>query len=344
MRPIARAAAALACAALAGALGAADAAGAPAVDTALPAYQPRPVQVPRDAGYVLADGSVRIVGAEHAAAMIEKFDALFQRTHPGVRFTPVLRGTSTAMPAMTYGVSLFAPSGRDASPVELVPYRKMVGAEPVSLRVAHSSHVSDKASQSLAVFVHRSNPLQQVTLEQLQRIFTAGNAKGDFSDWGQLGLSGEWSHRAIHTYGTPEYTGFGNYLQKTYFHGAPVKASQQMAGNSKAITRAVAADASAVGIASLAFAGPDLKALPIVDAHGNAISATPEHAVAGDYPLGRYLYFFLRKDKGQALDPLAAEYMRLVLSREGQEIVASDPEGYLPLTAAQAAAELEKLQ
>ena len=314
------------------------------VDPALPAYRPQAVQVPAGARYVLPDGSVRIVGAEHAAPMIEKFDALFQRAHPEVRFTPVLRGTTTAMPALTHGVSLFGPSGRDATPVELVPYKKLVGGAPIALRVAHASHVSDKAGQSLAVFVHKDNPLQQITLEQLQRVFTAGNAKGDLSDWGQLGLTGEWAHRPIHTYGTPEYTGFGAYLQVTYFHGQPVKSSQQMAGNSKLITQGISDDAQGVGIASLAFAGPQLKALPIVDAQGRAIAATPEHAVAGEYPLGRYLYFFVRKQPGQALDPLVKEYMRLVLSREGQEIVASDPEGYLPLTAAQAATELEKLQ
>ena len=338
MKPIARALLALA------AVAPFAASAAPAVDPALPAYQPLPVQVPAGARYVLPDGSVRIVGAEHAAAMIGKFDALFQRAHPQVRFMPVLRGTTTAMPALTYGVSLFGPSGRDASPVELVPYKKIVGGAPIALRVAHSSHVSDKASQSLAVFVNKDNPLQQVTLEQLQRIFTAGNIKGDLSDWGQLGLTGEWAHRPIHTYGTPEYTGFGSYLQATYFHGQPVKASQQMANNSKQITRGIAADAAGVGVASLAFASAQLKALPIVDAQGRAVTGTPEHAVAGEYPLGRYLYFFVRKQPGQALDPLAKEYMRLVLSREGQEIVASDPEGYLPLTAAQAAAELEKLQ
>jgi phosphate transport system substrate-binding protein len=228
--------------------------------------------------------------------------------------------------------------------VELVPYRKIVGTAPIALRVAHSSHISDKASQSLAVFVHKDNPLQQVTLEQLRRIFTVGNASGDVSGWGQLGLAGEWAHRPIHTYGTPEYTGFGNYLEKAVFHGAPFKATQQMAANSKLITRGIAGDSEGIGIASLAFAGPGLKAVPVVDAQGRAITPTPEHAVAGEYPLGRYLYFFVRKQPNQPLDPLAKEYMRLVLSREGQQIVAADPEGYMPLTAAQAAAELEKLQ
>lgn len=336
MRPLVGALLALVSAAPAGA--------APAIDPALPVYTPQAVQVPKDARYLLPDGSIRIVGAEHAESMIERFDALFTKDHPGVRFTPALRGTSTAMPALTHGVTLFGPSGRDASPVEVVPYRKIVGAEPFAIRVAHSSHVSKKSSQSLAVFVHKSNPIDQLTVEQLQRIFTTGHAKGELGDWGQLGLDKEWSHRPIHTYGTPEYTGFGVYLQRTLFNGMPLKASQHAYPNSPQITKGVAGDAGGIGIASLSFAAPELKLVPVVDASGKLTSGTPEQAMAGEYPLGRYLYFFVRKLPGQAIDPVAKEYLRLVLSQQGQQIVAADPEGYLPLSATEAAAELEKLQ
>jgi phosphate transport system substrate-binding protein len=114
--------------------------------------------------------------------------------------------------------------------------------------------------------------------------------------------------------------------------------------NSKQIASGIAADASGIGIASIAFAGGDLKVVAIVDAKGRVAQATPELAMTGDYPLGRYLQFYVRREPGRAVDPLAKEYMRLVFSREGQEIIAASPEGYLPLSDAQAAAELEKLQ
>jgi ABC-type phosphate transport system substrate-binding protein len=179
---------------------AAPAGAAPAVDLALPAYTPQPVQVPQGARYLAPDGSIRIVGAEQAQVLIERLDALFKQAHPGVRFTPVLRGSSTAMPALTHGVTLFGPSGREASPVEVVPYQKIVGTEPLAVRVAHSN------------------------------------------------------------------------------------------------------------------------------------------------PPGRHLYFFVRKPPGQPVDPVAKEYLRLVLSQQGQQIVAADPEGYLPLNASETATELEKLQ
>jgi phosphate transport system substrate-binding protein len=114
--------------------------------------------------------------------------------------------------------------------------------------------------------------------------------------------------------------------------------------NSPQITKGVAGDAGGIGIASAAFAGPDLKLVRIVDAKGHVSSGTPEEAMASQYPLGRYLQFQVRRLPGQAIDPLVREYMRLVFSREGQQIVAADPEGYLPLSAAEAAVQLEKLQ
>src|SRR5205814_10373260 len=101
------------------------------VDPALPAYQARAVEVPKDAPYVLPDGSIRIVGAEHVDVIVEGFNALFAATHPGFRFTPQLKGTTTAMPALTHGVTLFAPMGREVNHVELVPYEKIVGAKPI---------------------------------------------------------------------------------------------------------------------------------------------------------------------------------------------------------------------
>jgi phosphate transport system substrate-binding protein len=276
--------------------------------------------------------------------MLHALNALFEKAHRGLRFAPVLKGTSTAMPAMTHGVALFGPTGRDPSPVELVPYRKIVGAEPVVLRVAHASHTSSKAGQSLAVFVHKSNPIEKLGVEELQRIFTTGHAQGEFSSWGQLGLPSEWSQRAIHTYGTPEYTGFGAYLQQAHFKGMNVKPTQHIYGNSGQITRAIAADPAAIGVASLAFQSADLKVVPIVDAQGRVSPGTPAEAAAGRYPLGRYLQFVVRREAGKPVDPLVKEYMRLVFSREGQQIVAADPEGYLPISAAEAAAQLEKLQ
>src|SRR5947199_9626439 len=91
-----------------------------ALDPALPAYQPRAVSVPPDAGYALPDGSLRIVGADHVENIVEQFDALFARTHPGFRFTLQLKGTTTAMPALTHGITLVGPMGREVNEVELV--------------------------------------------------------------------------------------------------------------------------------------------------------------------------------------------------------------------------------
>ncbi len=211
----------LAPAALALALLAPAARALPTVDPALPDYAPRAVQVPEDARYVLPDGSIRIVGADHVVALIARLDERFARSHPGLRFTPILRGTPTAMPALTHGVSLVVPSAREANAIELVPYKKIVGAAPLVIRVAHASP-------------------------------TAASASVEPPGW----------------------------------------------------------DALAAGLT----------------------------------PPGPYLVFLVRKQPGRALDPLALEYLRFALSKQGQRLVAEHAPGYLPLSAAEAAAELEKLQ
>jgi phosphate transport system substrate-binding protein len=317
----------------------------PIVDSSLPAYQPRPVQPPNDARYVLPDGSIRIIGAEHAQTMIDGFNALFGKTHPGTKFATQLRGTTTAMPALTHGVTPFAPIGRAADHVELVPYKKIVGAEPLEIRIAHASHVSRKASQTIAIYVNKANPLDRLTMEQVTRIFATGHGKGDLTDWGQLGLQGDWAKRAIHPYGTPEYTGFGDYMERNHFKGLPFSPNQQQYGNSAVIVKHVGSDASGIGFASISFLAPDVKIVALARNEDGYYSAgSVEDAVAGKYPLERFLYFYVRHVPGQPPDPFVNEYMRLIMSREGQQIIAAEPDTYVPLTAPEAAAELEKLK
>ncbi|MET0548404.1 MAG: hypothetical protein ABW002_03930 [Xanthomonas sp.] len=123
------------------AVAATDAAPAPppTPDAALPAYVPRTVRVDAAAQYLRADGAVRIAGAEHVHAIVERFNALFARHHPGVRFASEGQGTRSAVPLLMLGRSLFAPMGRAINPIEQVPYRKIVGADPLDIRVAHTA-------------------------------------------------------------------------------------------------------------------------------------------------------------------------------------------------------------
>jgi phosphate transport system substrate-binding protein len=296
----------------------------------LPAYRPRPVQLAPDASYVLPDGSIQIVGTEYVQSIVGELDALFARTHPGLKFTVRLRGTSTAIPALTHGVTLFAPMGREAGELELVPYKKIVGAAPLELRVAHASDTSPTLPTSLALYVNKANPIERLTLDQVAQIFGSGHEQGDITRWSQLGLAGEWAGRAIHPYGTPETGGFGSHMKRHVLRGASFSPAYEAAANTKAILQRVALDTAGIGFAAIGNASPQLKMVAVSDG-------------GGAYPFGRYLYFSLRRTPGKPLDPLAREYMRMVLSREGQAIISAGTDGFLPLGAQEVAEQLARL-
>lgn len=306
------------------------AASASASAAALPAYRPQPVQPAPDASYILPDGSIRVVGTEYVQTIVGELDALFVKTHPGLRFTPQLRGTGTAIPALTHGVTLFAPMGREADELELVPYKKIVGAAPLELRVAHASNTSPTLPTSLALYVNKANPIERLTLDQVARIFGSGHEQGDITRWGQLGLPGEWSGRAIHPFGTPETGGFGSHMKRHVLHGASFSPAYEAEANTKAILRRVALDGAGIGFAAIGNVSPQLKMVAVSDD-------------VGAYPFGRYLYFSLRRTPGKPVDPLVREYMRMVLSQEGQAIVSAGADGFLPLDAQEVAEQLARL-
>ena len=220
----------------------AAAAGRP-VDPALPAYSPQPVTIPAGARYVQPDGAIRINGAEHAAVMVSGFNELFAQTHPGFKFAVQLKGTTTGLPILTHGVTLFAPLGREVNGVELVPYTKIVGQAPLEIHVAHDSNTPGKFATSLAIYVNKANPLEQLTMEQVARIFARGHPAGALTTWSQLGAKGDWAKRPIHPYATPEASGFGDYMQKHVLDGRQLSPAADQLNNTEELIKGVAEDA-----------------------------------------------------------------------------------------------------
>jgi phosphate transport system substrate-binding protein len=320
------------------------AAGALPVDPALPSYRAGPVTPPAGAGYVAADGAVRIVGTEVLEEAIGHLNAKFAELHPGVKFSPSLKGTSAGIPALTHGVTAFAPLGRAVTWVENVPYSKIVGAAPLEIRVAHGSVTGPKKANVLALFVNKSNPIDRLTAEEAARVFAAGHAKGDLTQWSQLGVKGELGKQPIHTYGATDDGGFGQYMLAEQLGGLRFRRGHERLNDSAQIVQRVADDSAGIGFAALSYATPGVKVLAVAPKEGEPYSAgAAEDVGAGRYPYNRYVYFYVRRLPGQPVDPFVKEYLKLVLSKEGQAIIASEKDGYVPLNAREAAAELAKL-
>jgi phosphate transport system substrate-binding protein len=245
---------------------------------------------------------------------------------------------------LTHGVTLFAPLGREINGVELVPYTKVVGEAPIEIRVAHDSNTPGKLATSLAIYVNKANPIEHLTMHQVARIFGTGFSGGDLTTWGQVGVKNEFAKLRIHPYATPEHTGFGDYMQKHVLDGHQLSAAVETFGNTEDIIKRVAGDATAIGFAAIGVNNPDVKQVALsVKSTDDYSTGSVEDVISGRYPLGRFLYFYVRRVPGQPVDPVVKEYFRLILSQEGQRIIAAEANGYIPLTAQEAAAELAKL-
>ena len=318
---------------------------APRLDPHLAPYQPDQVAAAPGASYLTHDGAIRIGGAEHVRYIVERFNAALISSHPQWRFQDESKGTTSAIPLLTHGVTLFGAMGREINPLEIKAYRKIVGTAPLEIRIALAANdTSQHLATSLAVYVNRANPLAQISAAQVTRALTIGNPDGDVSSWGQLGLKGDWRERRIHPYGTPEFTGFGTYLQSNHLHGRALTPGYEAYGNTEGILSRLAADPAGLAVAAIGLENTQIKQLPIIDpADGSVTTGTQTQVREGRYPYGRFLYLYLRREPGKAVDPLAREYLRFVLSRQGQQIIARQPKGYFPLSAEQAQAELAKL-
>ncbi len=322
----------------------------PAVDPRLPAYRPEPYTQVKNAGYLLPDGSIRIVGAQGMDVAFEKLNARFTQSHPGVKFAMDLKSAATAIGGLYTGVSAFAPTVRGFWVAETGAFRMVFGYEPTEIKVARGAFDAISKANPIAIFVNRRNPVDRLTTEQVARIFSTGGGKGDLTHWGQVGAQGTWAGHRIHPIG-PSATsgniqGVAIFMKKSHFGDRPFAGNYEEALNTAAVYARVNEETSAIGFAS--FDGlkgrnlPDIKILAIADRDGGDYSsASQEDILARKYPYTRDIYIYVNRAPGKPLDPFVREYLRLVLSREGQQALVDG--GFLPLEASEVASELAKL-
>jgi phosphate transport system substrate-binding protein len=314
-------------------------------DPAVPAYAPTNTKPPAGAAYLTQDGAIKIGGAEHTKYIIELTNALYEKTHPGAKLVDVSAGAETTIPLLTFGKIALGSSGRTAKVLEVAHFRAVTGADPIEIHVAHAANDTVQLlATSLAVYVHRDNPINQLTTEQVSKILSRGNPGGDFSRWGQLGLKGDWSKRLIHPLGTAEHSGFGSWMQAFRLGHRPYAAGyEEYSSTGELITRREQ-EPGGLTVAASGRETPLVKQVAVSEKpEGPFIKGTALEVQANKYPYARYLYFYVRREADGKIDPVAKDYMKLLLSKEGQAIVASKTNGYIPLSAAEAAAERAKL-
>jgi phosphate transport system substrate-binding protein len=280
-------------------------------------------------------GNVSSVGSDTLANMMTFWAEDFKRTYPNVNVQIQAAGSSTAPPALTEATSNLGPMSRKMKSREIEAFQKRYGYKPTRVRVA---------IDALAVFVHKDNPIEGLTIAEVDAVFSSNRKCGgdkDVNRWGDLGLSGAWTGKDVQLYGRNSVSGTYGYFKKKALCKGDFKNSVNEQPGSASVVQSVSTSLNGIGYSGIGYRTSGVRALPLAKKGSNYVEASMENAVSGKYPLSRYLYVYVNKHPSKPLPPMEAEFLKMILSKSGQAIVEKD--GYIPLPSTVVAKEFKKL-
>jgi phosphate transport system substrate-binding protein len=261
----------------------------------------------------------------------------FKAAYPNVRIQIEGKGSSTAPPALIEGLAQIGPMSREMKASEIDDFEKKFGYKPTQIRVA---------VDALAVYVNKDNPLERLTLPQVDAVFSRTRKCGhgaDVRSWGDIGLAGEWAARPISLYGRNSASGTYGYFKSIALCQGDFRDEVKEQPGSASVVQGVTEDVQGIGYSGIGYKTSGVKTIALAEsAEGPFHGTDSESVLSGRYPLSRFLYLYVNKAPNRPADPLMREFVRFVLSQEGQRTVVKD--GYLPLPGRLVGAELAKLQ
>ncbi len=271
-------------------------------------------------------GNLSSVGSDTLANLMTLWAESFKRNYPNVNIQIQAAGSSTAPPALTEATSNVGPMSRKMKDKELDAFERKYGYKPTAIPVA---------IDALAVYVNKDNPIEGLTIPQVDAIMSSTRKCGypaNISTWGELGLTGSWAGKSIQLYGRNSVSGTYGYFKKKALCKGDYKSNVNEQPGSASVVQSVSTSLNGIGYSGIGYKTSGVKAVALTKKAGKPfIAATPENALSGKYPLARFLYIYVNKKPNQALAPLEREFIKMVLSKQGQEIVIKD--GYIPLPA-----------
>jgi phosphate transport system substrate-binding protein len=296
------------------------------VDPALPAYQ-------RTSG---VSGSLSSVGSDTMNNMMTLWAETLRKFYPNVKVQVEGKGSSTAPPALIAGTAQFGPMSRQMRATEIDQFEAKYGFKPTELKTSYDA---------LAVYVHKDNPIEKLTLAQVEAIFSKGRKRGykeNITTWGQLGLTGDWAKRPISLYGRNSASGTYGFFKEHTLKNGDFKDTVKEQPGSASVVQGITEDRFGIGYSGIGYRTSGVKAVSLAETDKGPFSAgSYQDVTSGKYPLWRFLYIYVNKAPGKPLDPLVGEFTKLMYSKEGQEAVVKD--GYMPLPATVAKAEWAKV-
>lgn len=298
-----------------------------AIDPALPEYK----------AATGVSGNVNSIGSDTLNNLMTLWAEDFKKWYPNVNIQIQGAGSSTAPPALTEGTANFGPMSRAMKTEEIQAFEAKHGYKPTAVPVA---------IDVLAVYVNKDNPIEGLSITQVDAIFSAtrkcGGAK-DLTRWGDVGLTGAWANRDFTVYSRNAVSGTYGYFKDEALCKGDFKSSILEQPGSASVVQGISESINGIGYSGIGYVTSGVRALPLSKKDGQPyVAADATHALDGTYPLSRVLFMYINKHPNRPLDALQLEFVKLILSKQGQQTVERD--GYIPLPASIANKALAELQ
>src|SRR6202795_348844 len=282
-------------------------------------------------------GNVSSIGSGSLHNLMTLWAENFSKLYPNAKIQIEGKGSSTAPPALISGTAQLGPMSREMKGTEVDAFEKKYGYKPTPIRTS---------VDALAVFVNKDNPIKCMTIAQADAVFSKSRRWGykeDVTTWGQLGLTGEWANKPLSLYGRNSASGTYGFFKEHVMKNGDCKDTVKEQPGSAAVVQGVTVDRYAAGYSGIGYATAGVRAVPLSEKDGGkCVEAAADNAYSGASRMARFLFVYINKAPGKALDPLTREFVKVIVSREGQEGVIQD--GYFPVPASIAKEELSKIQ
>jgi phosphate transport system substrate-binding protein len=267
-------------------------------------------------------GNLNSVGSDTLNNLMTLWAEGFQKVYPNVRIQIEGKGSSTAPPALISGTAQLGPMSRAMKSSEIDEFEKAFGYKPAAVRVA---------VDALAVYVNKDNPIEKLTIQQVDAIFSKSRTCGASSgidDWGGAGLSA-WNGKSISLYGRNSASGTYGYFKENALCKGDYRDTVKEQPGSASVVQGVTEDLYGIGYSGIGYKTSGVKAIALSQDGSSFYGTDPEDVYSGNYPLARFLYVYVNRAPNRGTDPLVREFLKFVLSKGGQEVVVKD--GYLPI-------------
>jgi phosphate transport system substrate-binding protein len=307
----------------------------PTLDPALAGFEPRYGREFR--------GTLRLMCSDVLPGLVRSWMASFAKFYPRVHFVfgPPFEGSDAAK-ALREGRVDIAFVSRELKPTDVSSFLAQYGYDPTSVPVSGGSWRQFGFLDAVVIVVNQENPLRALTLSQLDAVFSRSHLRGDRPavTWGQLGATGAWADAPVHVYALKPWGGYEEFVRERVLDAGGRRGHWRTDLHFDKlvfpIARHVAADPDGIGITGLAFLDAPVKVLAVGEG-ANVVPPTYTNVALARYPLSRLVYGNVNRRPGRPLPPAVREFLRFILSREGQGDVRKEAI-FLPLREFQARA------